>query len=83
MVGWPFFMSKGHEQLGFPCLDREELSANDGVQHINDLSNAHIECLRHKLLKGQPEVLEHLLPHRVATFSTFPIFARYLLKSST
>ena len=50
-------------------LRREELSAHDWVQHIDDFSDADAGRLADELLKGHPEVLQDLLPHRLPSCS--------------
>ena len=48
----------------------EELGSHDRVQHIDDFSDADARRLADELLKGYPEALQDLLPHRLPSCSS-------------
>lgn len=51
-------------------LWREELRANERVQHVDDLGDADARSLADLRFKGHPEVFQHLLPQRLPSCST-------------
>ena len=63
------------------CLEGKEVAADEGVQHIDDLSDADVRRLLHQLLKGAPEASENLLPHPLATCDKLDLPNRSFLTS--